>query len=126
MKLTISIDEDKELRAQIKAMVKEQLVGITRSAVDEAVGKEVSRKLDQFTASRLDSIVFETARKVIRDTLCATNFSGSGATYVDHVVNVQSQAIIEQAAKEAIAMGRLDSKIIKEAARLLLHEATRS
>lgn len=59
MKVTLNIENDKELRAYIKDCIKGQVLSITREEINELIKEEVQRKLKGLNQYTLDRYIKE-------------------------------------------------------------------
>ena len=69
MKVTLNIENDKELRAHIKDCVKGQVLGIVREDFLAIVKEELERKLKGTNTALFDRMVRDSLKQAIKDLL---------------------------------------------------------
>lgn len=97
MKVTLNIDNDKELRAYIKEQIKNQVLNIAREEFKEILKTELERKMKGLDKAYFERLIKDCMKEVIRDILYKEhNVSNWSVDFVRPSVNERLNEVLDK------------------------------
>ena len=105
MKVSLNIENDKELRAHVKDLIRGQVLSITREEMTEVITKEICRKLNSMESFNVERSMKIILRDMARQLLTKWNFKKLIEPIIESTLdenNIDLKKLVEQVADEKI------------------------